>query len=136
MRESLTSASPRFLHPRNMGLLSSVNVDATPASVGLALVVTLVAALLSRVFYCQFLHPLAAFPGPWYATSFSLFGAIVSVRRQEPEFFTYLVRKYGSKFVACALLGRGYLCYTLTTIDYYDCALQPYYLKISNQTAS
>lgn len=79
-----------------MGLLSSTNIEATPANAGLVILVTLFVALLSRIFYCQFLHPLSKFPGPWYATSFSLVGAIISVKHKEPEFLMYLVKKYGS----------------------------------------
>lgn len=72
-----------------MGLVSSANL-------GLAILGTVFAALLSRIFYCQYLHPLSKFPGPWWATSFSLVGAIVSVKRKEPQFFMYLIKKYGS----------------------------------------
>ena len=61
-------------------------------------VLTLVAAaLVTRILYMQTLHPLAKFPGPWYATSFSIFGALVSIKQKEPQFFTYLVKKYGSE---------------------------------------
>lgn len=69
----------------------------TPGNVAIALVATLFAALLSRIFYMQFLHPLSKFPGPWYATSFSVVGAIISIKKKEPEFFMYLVKKYGSR---------------------------------------
>ncbi|PSN69121.1 cytochrome P450 [Corynespora cassiicola Philippines] len=72
-----------------MGLLNSSNL-------AVAIVGTLLTAVLSRIFYHQYLHPLSKFPGPWYATSFSLFGALVSVKQKEPEFFMYLVRKYGT----------------------------------------
>jgi hypothetical protein len=53
--------------------------------------------LISRIVYMQKFHPLSKFPGPWYATSFSVFGAIISVRKQEPAFLMSLVKKYGSK---------------------------------------
>jgi hypothetical protein len=53
-------------------------------------------ALLSRILYMQKLHPLAGFPGPWYATSFSVVGAVISVKQREPEFLMSLVKKYGS----------------------------------------
>lgn len=81
-----------------MGLLGSLNIEATPTNVGVAVLATVFAALLSRIFYCQYLHPLSKFPGPWYATSFSVVGAIISIKKKEPEFFMYLVKKYGSKF--------------------------------------
>lgn len=90
-----------------MGLLSSLNLEASPANVGLAILGTVFAALLSRIFYCQYLHPLSKFPGPWYATSFSVTGAIISVKQKEPEFFMYLVKKYGSKFIL--LVPRRFL---------------------------
>jgi hypothetical protein len=76
-----------------MGLFSSLEL--TPTNVGVALLATIFASLLSRIFYLQYLHPLSKFPGPWYATSFSIVGAIISVKKKEPEFFTYLVKKYG-----------------------------------------
>ena len=79
-----------------MGLLNSSNL-------AVAIVGTLLTAVLSRIFYHQYLHPLSKFPGPWYATSFSLFGALVSVKQKEPEFFMYLVRKYGSKLMSLLL---------------------------------
>lgn len=80
-----------------MGLLDYVTPEPTLSNIGLGIISTIFAAFISRIFYCQFLHPLAKFPGPWYATSFSIVGAIISIKQKEPEFFTYLVRKYGSK---------------------------------------
>ncbi|KAH7066126.1 cytochrome P450 monooxygenase-like protein [Paraphoma chrysanthemicola] len=53
-------------------------------------------ATISRIIYMQKFHPLAKFPGPWYAGSFSLFGAIVSIIKMEPRFFKYLVNTYGT----------------------------------------
>ncbi|KAK7184163.1 hypothetical protein DPSP01_001198 [Paraphaeosphaeria sporulosa] len=53
-------------------------------------------ALVLRIVYCQFFHPLSQFPGPWWATSFSLVGAIISVKHREPQFLTYLVNRYGT----------------------------------------
>jgi hypothetical protein len=78
-------------------------------SVSASVLAIIVSALLSRVLYMQKFHPLSNFPGPWYASSFSLFGALVSVRHKEPEFFMYLVRKYGSGFSALqAVCSCGY----------------------------
>jgi len=54
-------------------------------------------ALLGRIFYMQRLHPLSRFPGPWYATSFSIVGAIVSAKGREHVWYQYLVEKYGGK---------------------------------------
>ncbi|KAF1845700.1 cytochrome P450 [Cucurbitaria berberidis CBS 394.84] len=53
-------------------------------------------AIFWRILYMQKFHPLSRFPGPWYATSFSVVGAIISVKQKEPEFFMYLVKRYGS----------------------------------------
>lgn len=53
-------------------------------------------ALLSRMFYMQMLHPLSKFPGPWYATSFSIVGAIISIKKREHLWLTHLVEKYGA----------------------------------------
>ncbi|KAH7067132.1 cytochrome P450 monooxygenase-like protein [Paraphoma chrysanthemicola] len=53
-------------------------------------------ATLSRIIYMQKFHPLAKFSGPWYAASFSLVGAIVSIIKMEPQFFKYLVDTYGT----------------------------------------
>ena len=47
--------------------------------------------------YNRYLHPLAKFPGPWYATSTSLSVAIISVLKIEPQWLQGLVKKYGSK---------------------------------------
>jgi hypothetical protein len=67
-------------------------------NVSVGFLAIIVAALLSRIFYMQWLHPLSKFPGPWYATSFSIVGAIISVKQKEPEFLAYLVEKYGGAF--------------------------------------
>jgi hypothetical protein len=67
--------------------------------VSAGLLTIIVVALLSRILYMQTLHPLSKFPGPWYATSFSIVGAIISVKQKEPEFFAYLVKKYGSELL-------------------------------------
>jgi hypothetical protein len=78
--------------------------------VGIALLTVVTTALLSRIFYMQKLHPLSKFPGPWYATSFSIVGAIISIMQKEPEFFMYLVRKYGSKYLMRALTRTSFSC--------------------------
>jgi hypothetical protein len=72
-----------------------LQTDLVRMSVGLLTIIAV--SLLSRILYMQWLHPLSRFPGPWYATSFSIVGAIISAKQKEPEFFAYLVRKYGSK---------------------------------------
>jgi hypothetical protein len=93
-----------------MSLSSVLSSGATPSNVGIALLITVFFALLSRIFYMQYLHPLAKFPGPWYATSFSIVGAIISIKKKEPEFFMYLVKKYGSEFTLLPCYTRN-LCY-------------------------
>jgi hypothetical protein len=74
-----------------------LQADLLGLSVGLLTIIAV--SLLSRILYMQWLHPLSKFPGPWYATSFSIVGAIISVKQKEPEFFAHLVKKYGSKFI-------------------------------------
>jgi hypothetical protein len=66
-------------------------------NIGIGVLTLVVAALFSRIVYMQTLHPLAKFPGPWYAASFSIVGAIISAKNKEPEFFMSLVKRYGSK---------------------------------------
>jgi hypothetical protein len=79
-----------------MGLLNSLALEVNTASLVLAILATVLAALLSRILYMQYFHPLSKFPGPWYLTSFSLVGALISIKKKEPEYLMYLVRKYGS----------------------------------------
>lgn len=45
----------------------------------------------------QKLHPLAKFHGPWYATSFSFVGAMISIFRKEPEWIAHLEKVYGTE---------------------------------------
>jgi hypothetical protein len=72
-----------------------LSADLLGMSIGLLTII--ITALLFRILYMQKFHPLSKFPGPWYATSFSVVGAIISVKQREPEFLTYLVKKYGGK---------------------------------------
>ena len=66
---------------------------------GLTLViVAIVSVFFARAFYNLYLHPLSKFPGPWYAASFSLSGAIISVLQIEPQWLHGLVKKYGSAY--------------------------------------
>jgi hypothetical protein len=76
-----------------------MELQADSLGMSVALLTIIGVSLLSRILYMQWFHPLSKFPGPWYATSFSIVGAIISVKQKEPEFFTYLVKKYGSKFI-------------------------------------
>jgi hypothetical protein len=71
-------------------------IQVTAASVAAFVVVTVTSALFSRVIYNVYFHPLAKFPGPWYAASFSLYGALISVLQIEPQWLSSLVKRYGS----------------------------------------
>lgn len=66
-------------------------------NLGLTLFGIIFTAILWRIFYMQKLHPLAKFHGPWYATSFSIVGAMISAVRKEPQWLAHLEKKYGSK---------------------------------------
>ncbi|KAF2658321.1 cytochrome P450 [Lophiostoma macrostomum CBS 122681] len=79
-----------------MGILNLLGDVATPGNLAIAIFTTAFAALVSRIVYLQFFHPLSKYPGPWYATSFSVVGALISIKQKEPEFFMYLVKKYGT----------------------------------------
>ncbi|CAN9092361.1 unnamed protein product [Alternaria alternata] len=79
-----------------MAVMDTTDLVAKALNASIATLVILLTATLGRIFYMQKLHPLSKFPGPWYASSFSVFGAIVSVLHKEPQFFMYLVEKYGT----------------------------------------
>ncbi|KAF2106197.1 cytochrome P450 [Lophiotrema nucula] len=79
-----------------MALLHISNLELSFTNVGFAGCALIAFSLLGRILYLQFVHPLSKFPGPWYATSFSLVGALISIKKKEPEFFMYLVRMYGT----------------------------------------
>src|SRR3978361_386828 len=81
-----------------MGILEKATaLEATPTSIAIAILTLIFAGLLSRIVYNLRLHPLSGFPGPWYAASFSLVGAVISVQKKEPQWLLSLVRKYGSE---------------------------------------
>ena len=61
----------------------------------LLLPILLLAGLLARIAYNLYYHPLAKYRGPWYARSFSLFDAMISVRKVENHWLMDLTRKYG-----------------------------------------
>jgi hypothetical protein len=75
------------------------SIMAKAVSASLVLFIALFVAVLSRILYMQKLHPLSKFPGPWYATSSSIVLGTISALKKEPDFFTYLVKKYGSKYL-------------------------------------
>lgn len=80
-----------------MAVLDTTNLAAKAVNLGLISLAVSFIAILWRIFYMQKLHPLSKFPGPWYASSFSIVSAIVSVLRKEPQWLMYLEKKYGSK---------------------------------------
>jgi hypothetical protein len=90
---SQTAHADHFCHKT----ADNVGIMAKTLEVGGVFLTALLTAILCRIFYMQRLHPLANFPGPWWATSFSVVGAIISVMHKEPEFFMCLVKKYGNK---------------------------------------
>jgi cytochrome P450 len=55
-----------------------------------------VSGLCLRALYNLYLHPLAKFPGPWYAASFSLSGALASWFKFEHQWLQSLVKTYGT----------------------------------------
>ena len=71
--------------------------EVTISAVLILLAVITCSALFVRIFHNLYLHPLSKFPGPWYAASFSLSGAVISVLQIEPQWLQGLVNKYGSK---------------------------------------
>lgn len=70
--------------------------------------IAITSAVFLRILYNLYLHPLAKFHGPWYAASFSLIPAIISVLRIEPQWLLSLTKRYGSQYCSCPLLS--YLC--------------------------
>lgn len=81
-----------------MGLFASLNLTESlaPSQLLWSTLALIVAFLVYRIIYNLYFDPLARFPGPWYTSSFSVFEALISVRKREPEFLQSLVKKYGS----------------------------------------
>jgi hypothetical protein len=65
------------------------------SQLGALVPIVILAAITYRIVHTQFFHPLSAFPGPWYASSFSLTMALISLTKREPEYLMYLIHKYG-----------------------------------------
>lgn len=80
-----------------MAMLALAEFAGNPLNLGLLSLGIMVTATLWRIFYMQKLHPLSKFHGPWYATSFSIVGAMISILRKEPEWIAHLEKVYGSK---------------------------------------
>ncbi|CAG8960190.1 hypothetical protein HYFRA_00010669 [Hymenoscyphus fraxineus] len=71
-----------------------------PQSIYMSIVLfaTVVAsAVVLRIIYYLFLHPLSKFPGPWYASVSSLPLALLSVLGYETAWLLSLAKKYGNK---------------------------------------
>lgn len=68
-----------------------------PSTLAAFPVIAVFVALVLRVFYNLYLHPLAKYHGPWYAASFSLCSALISILRVEPQWMYYLTKRYGSE---------------------------------------
>jgi hypothetical protein len=81
-----------------MGFLYADESAAQVFNLNSVVLTALLAAAVCRILYVQFLHPLSGFNGPWYASSSSLFIAILSVLNREPEWLMYIIRKYGGEF--------------------------------------
>jgi hypothetical protein len=80
------------------GLLS--RVDEIPSLLPSLLGVTSGILLLGVSFmaiYNLYFHPLANYPGPWYANITSLSLAVISWRKAEPQWLQGVVEKYGSE---------------------------------------
>ncbi|KAI1859487.1 uncharacterized protein JN550_012005, partial [Neoarthrinium moseri] len=60
------------------------------------ILVSLISYIAARLLYNIYFHPLAQFPGPWYATATSLTDAIISLRKAEPAWLLGLTKKYGT----------------------------------------
>jgi cytochrome P450 len=80
-----------------MGLLQSfLNLEATAGNIATAMTIVTLIALAGRIINMQYLHPLSKFPGPWWATSFSISLALISVLGMEHHFLLRLYKKYGN----------------------------------------
>ena len=67
------------------------------SSILLISVAGLLTVLSARAIYNLYFHPLAKYRGPWYSSSFSLFSALVSVRKVEPQWLLSLTKRYGTE---------------------------------------
>ena len=83
---SIAWTTMAFLHLRDLAF-SPYFLLVVPAVV--------LVALFARIIYNLYFHPLANYRGPWYACSFSLFDALVSVRKVENHWLMSLTEKYG-----------------------------------------
>lgn len=70
------------------------------ASTGAFLSIATISTLVLRIFYNLYLHPLSKYHGPWYAASFSLCSAVISVVGLEPHWMLYLAKQYGCELLS------------------------------------
>ncbi|EEH18607.2 hypothetical protein PABG_07667 [Paracoccidioides brasiliensis Pb03] len=77
-------------------LVSTVIAGLSATSISIGIGLGLLSVIISRCFYRLYWHPLAKYPGPYYAACFSLSAAIISVLRKEPQWIQSLVKKYGN----------------------------------------
>lgn len=87
-----------YLQKVSVSSLDVVNFSTMWRESLITIAVASASALCVRALYSLYYHPLAKFPGPWYAVSFSLSGAVISYFKVEPQWLQSLVEKYGSKF--------------------------------------
>jgi len=66
----------------------------TSSSVAVLAAVTVVSLIAYRIIYNLTFHPLARFPGPWYAAVTSLPLAIMSLLKREHHYLLSIARKY------------------------------------------
>ncbi|KAG4433291.1 hypothetical protein IFR05_011236 [Cadophora sp. M221] len=62
----------------------------------LVVILTIITVFSLRAIYNTYFHRLAHFPGPWYTAISSLPLAIISYRRDEPEWIQSLAYRYGT----------------------------------------
>ncbi|KAL0942682.1 cytochrome P450 monooxygenase [Colletotrichum truncatum] len=65
-------------------------------SLGAFVLLAVALALTSRIIYNLYFHPLSRYHGPWYAASFSIVNAIISVIQREPQWMLSLAKRYGT----------------------------------------
>jgi hypothetical protein len=69
--------------------------DLSLASMAVLVAAGTASAMALFMFYRLYWHPLAQFPGPWYASCFSASAAVISRLKIEPQWLQSLVKKYG-----------------------------------------